>query len=63
MKKNSWIIAGIIFCVVSGASCSSDEVSGEQQKDKEINNVVIEQTPGEIVLTENQVKRKQPVCT
>ena len=56
MKKNIWIIAGIIFCVVFGASCSSDEVSGEQQKDKEINNVVIEQTPGEIVLTENQVK-------
>ena len=56
MKKNIWIIAGFIFCVVFGASCSSDEVSGEQQKDKEINNVVIEQTPGEIVLTENQVK-------
>lgn len=55
MKNNIWIIEGIVFCVVFVASCSSDEISGKQQ-DKEINNVVIEQTPGEIVLTENQVK-------
>ena len=56
MKKNIWIIAGFIFCAVLGISCTSDEAAGGQQKDEEISNVVIEQTPGKIVLTEEQVK-------
>lgn len=59
MKKYILIIIGIVFGIMSQTSCSSDEDStlkdGEGQEE-EVVEPVIEQTPGGIVLTEEQAQ-------
>jgi len=54
MKKLVWIITGIVFSVFFHVSCTSDDDSNRQQKDEDIQEIVVKQTPGEIILTEKQ---------
>ena len=54
MNKKLVIIAGILLSVVLLSSCSSDNDSTSHQKGEDIQEIVIKQTPGEIVLTEKQ---------
>lgn len=60
MKKYILIIIGIVFGFMLQTSCSSDEEStnkdGEETVEEEVVEPVIEQTPGGIVLTEEQVR-------
>jgi serpin B len=53
-KKNYFIIAGLLFSVMFQASCSSDDDSDNKHEEEVIKEVVVEQTAGEIVLTEDQ---------
>ena len=56
MKRVIWIITGIIFCIVPELSCTSNEDSNSgQQKEERIQEVVVKQTPGEIILTDGQM--------
>lgn len=58
MKRTICIIAGILFSVVVWTSCSHDDetaLKNEVQSDDElIVEPIVEQTPGEIILTESQ---------
>ena len=55
MKKNYWITIGALFCALLNTSCTSNEDSDPIQEEK-IVEPVIEQTPGGIILTENQMQ-------
>ena len=54
MKKNYWIIIGVVFCALLNTSCTSNEDSVPIQEEK-IVEPVIKQTPGGIILAENQM--------
>lgn len=55
MKKNYWIIIGVVFCALLNTSCTSNEDSVPIQEEK-IVEPVIKQTPGGIILAENQMQ-------
>lgn len=54
MKQVYFVIVGVLFGVMSQTSCSSDDDSKNKNEEENIQEVVIKQTPGEIILTENQ---------
>lgn len=55
MKNNYFIIGGLLFSVMFQASCSSDDDFDNKHEEEVLKEVVIKQTPGEIILTESQM--------
>lgn len=56
MRKKVFIIASTAMSIVLQASCSSEDASDNRHEEEAIQKVVVEQTPGEIVLTEAQTQ-------